>query len=411
VLDLGFTRDPRCGNGRRTRRPVRSRPVVEGLEDRQLMSLNVFPVPSGMETAGITKGPDGSLFFTEAAADTIGRITPAGAVTEFALPKAGALPTAIATGPDGNLYFTEAGFTSDHGFTALHVGRISPAGKVSEFSLGFSAFAEGGITAGPDGNLYFSFGDNNGEEVGRITPAGAIRVILVPGGIDPGAITTGPDGNLWVTDPDDSRIIRLTTAGVGTSFALPAGILSSRGGITGGPDGNIWFTGRSFIGRITQKGAVTEFALPTKDSNTGAITAGPDGNLYFAGSSSGAGIGRITTSGVITAIAVPASGGIASGPDGNIWLTEDGEIAQLVLTKPATASPAVAVAPASVSNLTTAAAASTQGTSRIADETMTQVAAPSASTPPAPSASQGAVVDVAVDSLATSTLRHKKGRA
>ena len=34
--------------------------------------------------SGITAGPDGNLWFTEAAA-TIGRITPAGTVTEFPL--------------------------------------------------------------------------------------------------------------------------------------------------------------------------------------------------------------------------------------------------------------------------------------------------------------------------------------
>ena len=33
---------------------------------------------------------------------------PAGAVSEFPLPTATAVPTAIAAGPDGNLWFTES---------------------------------------------------------------------------------------------------------------------------------------------------------------------------------------------------------------------------------------------------------------------------------------------------------------
>ncbi len=115
-------------------------------------------------------------------------------------------------------------------------------------------------------------------------------------------------------------------------FTVPSGTETTA--ITKGPNGNLlWFTGPSFIGRITTKGVVTEFPLPTKDSSPRAITAGPDGNLYFAEGSPGAGIGRITTSGVITELPVPSSGGITAGPDGNIWVTENGKIAQLVLPK------------------------------------------------------------------------------
>jgi streptogramin lyase len=297
-------------------------------------NLNQFATPSGTETAAITKGPNGNLFFTETAADKIGEITPAGVVTEFAVPTPNAQPTAITTGADGNVYFTEAGF-SNNGFGTLHIGRIAPAGKITEFSLGGSVFAVGGITAGPDGNVYFTVGDNNGEQLGRITPAGTVSFLALPRGVDPGAVTTGPDGNLWVTDPDDSQVFRVTTADAATAFAVPKANGNLFGGaITTGPDGNLWFTGSSFIGRITTKGVVTEFPLPTKDGRPAAITAGPDGNLYFAESNSGAGIGRITTSGVITEIPVPASGGITAGPDGNIWVTEDGKIGRFVLTKP-----------------------------------------------------------------------------
>jgi hypothetical protein len=87
--------------------------------------------------------------------------------------------------------------------SAVGDGSIRPGDSVTEFGLGFSVFEVGGITAGPDGNVYFTVGDNNGEQVGRLTPAGNITFLSLPGGVDPGAITTGPDGNLWVTDPTD----------------------------------------------------------------------------------------------------------------------------------------------------------------------------------------------------------------
>ena len=58
--------------------------------------------------------------------DRIGRITPAGVVTEFSAGiTAGSGPYGIAAGPDGNLWFTE--------FDGDRIGRITPAGVVTEF--------------------------------------------------------------------------------------------------------------------------------------------------------------------------------------------------------------------------------------------------------------------------------------
>ena len=55
----------------------------------------------------ITAGPDGNLWFTEYSGNKIGRITTAGAITEFTIPTAASSPVGITAGPDGNLWFTE----------------------------------------------------------------------------------------------------------------------------------------------------------------------------------------------------------------------------------------------------------------------------------------------------------------
>ena len=309
------------------------------------------PVPSASETTRITKGPGGNLFFTETAADKIGEITTGRRGHRVRHPDPRRLAHQHHHRARRQRLLHRVRLHQRGGFGALHIGRLTPTGKITEFSLGFSVFAVGGITAGPDGNVYFTVGDNNGEQVGRITPAGNISFLAVPGGVNPGAITTGPDGNLWVTDPDDGQIIRLTPAtDVATTFALPSGNLGSQGGITAGPDGNLWFTGTTFIGRITTKGAITEFALPTKDSSPARHHGRPGRQPLFRRSSPGAGIGRITTSGVITEIPVPASGGITAGPDGNIWVTEDGKVARLVIPQPPVTLPP---APASSANAAT----------------------------------------------------------
>jgi len=105
--------------------------------------------PTGLRTefrvsdaGGITAGPDGNLWFTEPKSFRIGRITPTGTVSEFALPTRSA-PLDIAAGRDGNLWFTIPG--------ARKVGRITLSGTVTEFSVPFAN--PYGITAGPGGNI------------------------------------------------------------------------------------------------------------------------------------------------------------------------------------------------------------------------------------------------------------------
>src|SRR5207249_638468 len=73
----------------RRQAPPRVRPLVQLLEDRVLPSgFTEFPLTTpGSFPGGITVGADGNLWFLEqgAGADRIGRITPAGAIMEFAV--------------------------------------------------------------------------------------------------------------------------------------------------------------------------------------------------------------------------------------------------------------------------------------------------------------------------------------
>jgi streptogramin lyase/Tol biopolymer transport system component len=273
-----------------------------------------FPLPAGGSPFGITAGPDGNLWFTEQNGNRIGRITPAGVITEFPVLTPGSFPRGITVGPDGNLWFAAASGS---------IGRVTPTGAITEFSVGGSPRE---ITAGPDGNLWFTDQGGN-SRIGRITPAGAITgVFPLAFGSQPDGITTGPDGNLWFTEQGGDRIGRITPAGVITEFSLPT-VGSSPTGITVGPDGNLWFTEQNGnrIGRITPAGVITEFSLPTVGSSPTRITAGPDGNLWFT-EQNGNRIGRITPAGVITEFPVPTAGsrpfGITAGPDGNLWFTE-----------------------------------------------------------------------------------------
>ncbi len=89
-------------------------------------------------------------------------------MTEFPLPTAFSYPEAITAAADGNLWFTEAG--------ANRIGRITTAGDVSEFPIPGAGTARG-IAAGPDGNVWFT--EEGGDKIGRISLPGAAEAVLV----------------------------------------------------------------------------------------------------------------------------------------------------------------------------------------------------------------------------------------
>jgi streptogramin lyase len=85
---------------------------------------------------------------------------------------------------------------------------------------------------------------------------------------------------------------------------------------------------------------VTEFTTGLNIDNVPVdIASGPDGNLWFTEQGLFPGIGRITTAGTITEYPVALlqePGEIAAGPDGGLWFTERGLVEQIGRIDPAT---------------------------------------------------------------------------
>jgi virginiamycin B lyase len=313
--------------------------------------ISEFPLPNSQSAPiSITQGSDGALWFTEADANNVGRITTDGVITEFPIPTAFSDPVGITLGPDGALWFAESGANKPSG----KIGRITTAGAITEFPVPTPGSLLWGITTGPDGALWFGEGIPGQPvtgKIGRITTAGVFTEFSTPT-TAPLSITTGPDGALWFTEScapcaSNNSIGRITTAGVITEFLIPtAG--SGPQGITVGPDGALWFTELNVnkIGRITTAGLITEFPVPTSNSGPMEITTGSDGALWFTEANTGQ-LGRITTAGAITEFPATASASepfsITTGPDGALWFTEaqGNKIARFSFT------PALRVSPAS----------------------------------------------------------------
>jgi virginiamycin B lyase len=156
----------------------------------------------GLETGSgyeITRGPDGNLWFSEAGRNNIGRITPAGVITEFPLPSIGIYGPSgsqggITAGPDGNLWFAD--------YFSNMIGKISPiTGDIQEFNIpspgiwGWIGTFPFGIAAGPDGNIWFT--EAYGYRIGRITHTGDFQEFPLTD--SPWLITSGPDGDYYRT--------------------------------------------------------------------------------------------------------------------------------------------------------------------------------------------------------------------
>jgi hypothetical protein len=108
-------------------------------------------------------------------------MTPGGTITEFPLPTPGAFPGPITAGPDGNLWFTEYSYLRMNGMQqgGNRIGRITPAGVITEFPLPTPYRRADGITRGPDGAMYFTESPNNFTSgvIGRIQ---AVPAVVAP---------------------------------------------------------------------------------------------------------------------------------------------------------------------------------------------------------------------------------------
>jgi len=123
--------------------PAASIPAV-GQAQLRVRSLRIFPTP-GAEPFDIARGADGDMWFTEFAADKIGRITPAGAITEYPVPTPGVGPFTLAPGPENAMWFTE-----QDGI----VGRVTSAGEVAELALPQAGSNPDGIATGPGHTIW-----------------------------------------------------------------------------------------------------------------------------------------------------------------------------------------------------------------------------------------------------------------
>jgi streptogramin lyase len=274
---------------------------------------------------GLVAGPDGNVWFAhfgkEGVGAAIGRITPAGVITEYREGLQGGSPRSLVVGPDGNLWFG----IGESKTSNPAIGKITPEGEITRVATLTSNTSPRELTVGPGGRIWWVSNGGTRPGLGYVKPGGVTLQIHTP--TWPGDIVAGPDGNMWFTYGEDSvaAIARIdspedpsdTTI---TYFRDGLREESNPREIILGPDGNLWFIDSRVdaIGKVTMDGTITEFDAPIFDAS---LAAGPDGNVWYADS----GFNRITPAGDVTWFGTPDNGesrvprDLTVGPDGNLW--------------------------------------------------------------------------------------------
>jgi len=144
----------------------------------------------------------------------------------------------------------------------------------------------------------------------------------------------GPDHNVWFQDVQGNGVARLTETGGLKEYTVPH--TEGYSGIAVGADDRFYVgaydssTFQGYVDAMTQSGTTTAYPIGTSsntDNLSGGVAEGPDGNVWFVEYHH---VAKITTTGTITQYPYPNSsyyanpGDIVRGSDGNMWLTLGG---------------------------------------------------------------------------------------
>lgn len=296
-----------------------------------------------------------------------------------------AYPTTVAVAADGTLYIGQNdrirkvgpdGIITHYAGGGVTLGDDGPAvnarlGNVS------------GLAVGPDGSLYIAdAGDNRLRRIGTDgiinTVAGTGGTLFTPDGAvasqasiyRPLAVAAAPDGTIYVAEAGHYRIRRIGTDDIITTFAgtgepayegdggaAVAAKIGSVYALALGPDGSLYLADRNYnrIRRITPDGIINAVAgngmagydgdgvaaTEARLYNPTGVAVTPNGVLYISDSMN-ARIRSVGHDGIITTLAGtgttgwsgdggPAARaqlryvmGIAAGPDGSVYVADNG---------------------------------------------------------------------------------------
>ena len=300
--------------------------------------------PSALRLIALAVASVAALAVVLGATLSAAQAAPVGKLTQFKVPTDNSQPRDITVGSDGNLWFTEGnevftpGPDPDGGGTFhRNIGKITPAGAITEFRIEdgigptqcFCLLND--IVQGPDNVLYFT---TNNPGLGRITTGGVILPFVAPNNSAANGSGIAAHGDdIWYADFNNDSLWRYDTTGLDTGFTPfpvpePSDVAVDEAGI-------VWFAATSdqAIGRLdpaTGNATLT----PTVTLVPRGITVAADGDVWFSARFDPQGVGRLDpTTGTVTEFPLTNVGpqDIAASPDGSVWFTQTtkGNIARI----------------------------------------------------------------------------------
>lgn len=326
-------------------------------------TLSINSDPMLVYPVAIARGSSGNLFVSDASANVIRMVTPAGAASIFAgtAGSAGSLdgigsaarfnqPGGVAFDSAGNLYVADTGNATIRKITAAGVvttlagdpsarGNVDATGSAARFNHPV------GLSVDATGNIYVA--DTFTHTVRKITSGGIVTTLAgtnaVSGSSDgsgaaarfsgPAGVAVDASGMVYVADTGNSTIRKITASGVVTTLAGLPGV----GGSNDGTGGNALFsqptslvvdtngtvyvadTGNDLIRKVTSAGVVTLLAgvpgiaglsdgvgLDALLDQPHGMALDGNGNLYVADTGNAA-LRKIALNGTVTTLALTAA--------------------------------------------------------------------------------------------------------
>jgi streptogramin lyase len=255
---------------------------------------------------------------------------PFASLKQFRVPTIDTEPSSITNGSDDNRWFVEGNL--DSVLESPAIGRITPAGDITEFPVNCSFCSLSDIVQGPEDILYYT---SNDPSLGRITTSGDFLAPIPMPESDVLAGDLAVHGDeIWITDFNNDSLWRYdVAAGQFTQYTVPEpsdAVVDAAG--------FVWFTAplEPGIGRLDpETGAVT--VTPTVTLTPRQLTIATDGDIWFTdrfADSTPQGVGRLVpATGEVTEFPLTNVGpeGIAASPDGTVWFTQNtkGNIARI----------------------------------------------------------------------------------
>ena len=225
---------------------------------------------------------------------------PVGVLKQFKVPTANSQPRAITNGSDGNRWFTEG---TEFTLAPAKIGRITPAGGITEFDADCKFCILTDIVQGPADILYIT---SNNPILLRFDVA--TETFLAPIDIPNSNAVAGDlavhGDDIWFTDFNNDSLWRYNiTAGQFTQFPLAVPTLPTSSSTA---PASAWFTAPfdNTVNRLDPATGTVVESFPVPDGlSPRQITIATDGQIWFTSRFVPQGVGRLDpTTGVVTTV-------------------------------------------------------------------------------------------------------------